>query len=367
MHPLALVGLILALIHFTVPLTYYWHLKRRYLHKPWNLKLDPNYRPKVTVIVPTYNEAELIEKKLDNIAEQEYPRDKLEVIVVDSASNDGTPEKVREWSKKHPELNLKLITEPVRKGKAYALNTALKHSQGEIVVITDADSFWPDRRTLLETVKWLSDPTVGAVSCIKTPANQRGIEDTYRQYYNTLRILESKAWSTPVFHGELAAYKKKLLEEIGGFPTDLGADDSHTATQIALRDYRAITPETLKCVELIPKKSYHSWRIRRAQHLIQHFAKTLRTKHRTPKQFKKILAIETWLHLANPWTLITATATLITTAIAGSMLASLLLAIGALLLIYKPYRTWITTQLHLALATIRNLWTKELAWSKQNK
>ena len=141
MHPLALVGLILALIHFTVPLTYYCYLKRKYLHKPWNLKLNPSYKPKVTVIVPTYNEAKLIEKKLDNIAEQEYPRNKLEVIVVDSASTDKTPEKVREWVGKHPELNLKLIVEPVRKGKAHALNTALKHSQGEIVVIIDVDSF----------------------------------------------------------------------------------------------------------------------------------------------------------------------------------------------------------------------------------
>ena len=139
--PLDLAALVLATLHFSVPLAYYWHLKRKYLHRPWNLKLNPNYKPKVTVIVPTYNEAKLIEKKLDNIAEQEYPRDKLEVIVVDSASTDKTPEKVREWVGKHPELNLKLIVEPVRKGKAHALNTALKHSQGEIVVIIDVDSF----------------------------------------------------------------------------------------------------------------------------------------------------------------------------------------------------------------------------------
>ena len=102
---LMLIGLALALVHFTIPLAYYLYLERRYLHKPWNLRLDPGYRPKVTVVVPTYNEAELIEGKLDNIAEQEYPRDKLEVIVVDSASTDGTPEKVREWAKRHPELD----------------------------------------------------------------------------------------------------------------------------------------------------------------------------------------------------------------------------------------------------------------------
>ena len=367
MHILTLIGLALALTHFIVPLAYYWYLKRRYLHTPWDLRLDPGYRPRVTVIVPTYNEAMLIERKLDNIAEQEYPRDKLEIIVVDSASSDGTPEKVKEWAKRHPELNLRLVVESVRRSKAYALNTALGYSQGEIVVITDVDSFWSSRRTLLETVKWFSDSVVGAVSCIKKPADGRGVEDAYRQYYNLLRVLESKAWSTPVFHGELAAYRRRLLEEIGGFPIDIGADDSHTATLIALKGYRAITPETLQCIELVPRKGYHSWRIRRAQHLLQHFTKILRIRHGTPKPFKKILAVETWLHLVNPWILIAATTTLITAAIAGSITATLPLLLGTLLLAYRPYRTWISTQLYLATATVRNLWTKELAWNKQGK
>lgn len=65
---LAFIGLVLALIHFTIPLAYYYYLKKKWLNKPWNLKLNPNYRPKITVVVPTYNETELIEKKLNNIA-----------------------------------------------------------------------------------------------------------------------------------------------------------------------------------------------------------------------------------------------------------------------------------------------------------
>jgi len=54
---LELVALALAGIHFGVPLAYYFYLKRAYLNKPWNVKVDENYRPRVTVIVPTYNEA----------------------------------------------------------------------------------------------------------------------------------------------------------------------------------------------------------------------------------------------------------------------------------------------------------------------
>ena len=368
---LDIIALILAAIHFGIPLAYYYYMKIKYLNKPWNIKINPNYKPKITIIIPTYNEAKFIQQKLDNIHEQDYPREKLEVIVIDSASTDGTPELVKQWTQKHPEINLKLIQEPERRGKAHALNHALKHvaEDTEIVIITDTDAFWPDKNTLRKVAKYLSDPQVGAVSCIKKPTGTKTtIEENYRQYYNVLRIAESKAYSTPIFHGELAAYKKKHLLEIGGFPTDIGADDSHTATKIALQGHRAITPEDLICTEAIPSQGYFSWRIRRAQHLIQHFTKTLKTKPKTPKPLKKILKTETYLHLINPWILLTTTLLLLTSlTLYKSLPALTLLLLGITLLAYKPYRTWIHQQLALIIATIRNLHTKELIWTKQTK
>ncbi|RLG78824.1 MAG: glycosyltransferase family 2 protein, partial [Thermoprotei archaeon] len=364
-----LLALTLASIHFGTPLLYYYHLKRRYLNKPWNIKTDENYKPKVTIIVPTYNEAKLIEKKLDNIYEQEYPRDKLEVIVIDSASTDGTPELVRRWMKKRPDIDLKLITENERRGKAYALNHALKHATGEIAIITDVDALWPNK-TLMKSLKWFADPIVGAVSCLKKPvgSNVKGIEKYYRQYYNILRVAESKAHSTPIFHGELAAFRRSLLEKLSGFPTDLGADDSHTATQIALMRYRAIIPEDLWVEEIVPNENYFWWRIRRAQHLIQHFARTLREIRQAPMKFRKILAIESFLHLANPFLLLVATILLIvSTLITYSLTALSILALGAILLTIKQYRIWTIQQLYLIVASLRNLWSKEIVWSKQVK
>jgi len=366
---LDIVALALVAIHFGVPLMYYYWCKK-WLPKPWNIKTDPNYRPRVTVIVPTYNEAKLIEKKLDNIYEQKYPRDKMEVIVIDSASTDETPEKVKQWASKHPDLNLKLIQEPERRGKAHALNTALRHTTGDKVIITDVDAWWTSRNTLNETMKWLADPIVGAVSCLKKPATPglAGIEEGYRKYYNTLRLVESKVWSTPIFHGELAAFKKNLLHKLGGFPTHIGADDSHTATRIALAGYRAVMPENVLCIETIPRRNYHAWRIRRAQHLIQHFTKTLRMLRQASKNFRQILVIESFLHLVNPYILLaTIILLLVSILIMESITALIILALGIAMLIIKPYRTWITSQLYLIMAGLRNLWTKEIIWSKQTK
>ncbi len=361
-------ALALGIIHFGVPLGYYIYMKR-YLSKPWNVEIDESYKAYVTVILPTYNEAGIIWKKLDNLYQQDYPKELFEVIVIDGASSDGTAEIVKKWSSEHEDISLKLIEESERKGKAHALNHALKHSKGEVIVIADADAFWP-KNALLEAIKWFSDPKVGAVSCLKNPtsAGPVSIEEGYRQYYNALRVAESKVYATPIFHGELAAFRKSLLEKLNGFPVDIGADDSHTATRIALMGYRAITPENLVVEEIVPSRDYSWWRVRRAQHLIQHFVKALKIKGQKPKEFKKILAVESFLHIINPFLLLASTIALTTSiVVTHSFLALGILALGAALLYMKRYRTWIVQQFYLLTATLRNLRSREIVWSKQIK
>jgi cellulose synthase/poly-beta-1,6-N-acetylglucosamine synthase-like glycosyltransferase len=359
----------LALMHFGFPLTYYCYLKKLWLNKPWSVRGDSEYKPRVSIIVPTYNEANLVKQKLDNIASQDYPKELVEIIIVDSASTDGTLEVVKEWIAGHRDVEAKLIEENVRRGKAHALNKALEVAMGEVVVTTDVDSTWPSRDTLASALSWFSYPLVGAVTCLKIPAGESfaGVERGYRDLYNVVRLCESKKYSTPVFHGELAAFRRDLLVQLGGFPTDIGADDSHTATLIALKGYRAIAVDNVICRELVPGKGYHMWRIRRAQHLIQHFTKAMKLLPKAPREFKPILLAETWLHLFNPWLLLVATTILLYKALTGALLAIALLVAGTALLLFKPYRTWVATQAYLVTASIRNLWTKEIAWEKQEK
>ena len=132
-----------ALAHFSLPLAYYTYLRVRWLGRPWGIGKDPSYRPRVTVVVPTYNEADLIRRKLDNIASQDYPRELMEVIVIDSASTDGTPEIVRGWMKSRRDFKVLLVEEGVRRGMVHALNYALRFvpSDSEVVIFTDVDSF----------------------------------------------------------------------------------------------------------------------------------------------------------------------------------------------------------------------------------
>jgi len=67
------VALALTSIHLSVPLLYYLYLKR-WFSKPWGIEVDYSYKPRVSIAIPTYNEARFIERKLNNIYEQDYPR-----------------------------------------------------------------------------------------------------------------------------------------------------------------------------------------------------------------------------------------------------------------------------------------------------
>lgn len=320
------------------------------------------------MVIPTHNEAGLIEKKLDDVARQDYPRERLVVVVVDSASSDGTPERVLEWSRARG-AGVILLREPTRLGKSRALNNVLRSlgREVEVVVVTDADSYWPDPGTLARAVSYLSDPSVGAVSCLKRPVGGGVVEGVYRDFYNTVRLAESSVFATPVFHGELAVFRRSLLEELGGFPEDIGADDSHTATLVAVRGYRAITPGDIWCTELVPGRGYLRWRVRRAQHLVQHFARSLLMIPEAPGPFRKVLVLETYLHLVSPWLLVLSAALLLASAASGSILALAVLVLGTALLVVRPYRTWVVQQVILVLAALRNIVTRELVWEKEEK
>ena len=355
-------------LHFGVPLVYYQYLKRRWFNKPWNLRRDLTYTPRVTIIVPTYNEAELIEKKLDNLYEQDYPKDKLEIIVVDSASTDGTPDRVREWASKHPDIKLRLLEEPIRRGMVPALNYALKHvpEDTEIVVFTDADAFW-ERDSLRKVVSYFADPGVGAVTTLIAPLQERGIEETYRNYYNIVRVAESKIHSTPVHNGALVAFRKKLLDMIGGLPTYTGNDDSTPASLIAFAGYRAIQIDDTIVREPV-RQDQVKRKIRRAQHIILHFLYTKKYAKKLgiyrKSVFDRIWKIESYLHLANPWLLPATIVLLVASAVTRSILALSLLALGLGLLAYRPFSTWLTNQFYLVIAALRNLKTREIAWTK---
>ena len=103
--------------------------------------LDPSFRPKISIIIPVWNESaeegRRLRKTLDSILNSNYPKDKLEIIVVNDGSTDNSLQIVKLYQKK----GVKVISHKKSHGKTYAINQGMKIATGELVAGLDADSF----------------------------------------------------------------------------------------------------------------------------------------------------------------------------------------------------------------------------------
>ncbi len=114
--------------------------------------------PMVTLIIAAYNEENVIDEKVKNSFQLDYPTDKLEIIIVSDGSSDRTPEIVSKYKDK----GVVSLFHPERRGKTAALNRAVSESHGEIVVFSDANSMYePNAIQLL--IRNFHDSSVGGV------------------------------------------------------------------------------------------------------------------------------------------------------------------------------------------------------------
>ena len=143
---------------------------RRFFAKPWQLKYNEHFAPTVTVIVPMHNEGKVIQLKMENLVRLSYPKEKMQIIIVNDGSTDDSVEKVFEFQKTNSAVAIQLLNNPGPRGKTNGLNFALQNSTSEIVVVSDADCFL-NQETLNVAVKFLSDPSVGAVTGLERLLN----------------------------------------------------------------------------------------------------------------------------------------------------------------------------------------------------
>jgi len=124
---------------------------------PLNKKIA--FFPSLSIIIPTYNEESVIEQKIKNTLQVDYPKDRLEIILIDSKSTDETVEIAQKYSE------ITVIQEEKRWGKSHAINVALEHVSGDIVLLTDADCLI-SQDALKIAMSNFYDQSVGAVAAI---------------------------------------------------------------------------------------------------------------------------------------------------------------------------------------------------------
>jgi len=261
----------LSILFFGTYFTYFVYLKS-HASKPWNIQIDRNYQPTVSILIPAHNEERNITSKMENVMKIDYPKDNTEIVLVDDASTDGTLNEAYDFVNTHPDFPLKIVKQTLWKGKSTALNEALKTITHDIVIVTDADASWSSD-ILLKALPYLSDPKVGAITGRVTPSNIDSnwvtkAEDNYLGLMSMVRLGESKIHSTIRFEGCFCAFKRNSFDE---FDTKSGADDSGTALKVIQNNFRAIlVPEAVTFVDAPHNlKLRVRTKLRRATHLTE--------------------------------------------------------------------------------------------------
>lgn len=189
--------------------------------------------PKISLVIPAYNEKEYLQIKVWNSMTLHYPEDKLEIVFVTDGSNDGTPCLLRQYPQ------VRVLHQDARKGKIAAMNRAMKLIENPIVVFSDANTILHPK-TLLEIAKHYYDPKVGAVAGEKrihakaTDEASGAGEGIYWRYESKLKQMDSALYSVVGAAGELFSIRKELFEEV---PGDAILDDFIISLRVAQKGY----------------------------------------------------------------------------------------------------------------------------------
>ncbi len=236
--------------------------------------IDKDYTPGVTIIIPCFNEEEWIRRTILSCVNQDYPIEKLEVIVVDDCSNDHSVEKIKETIEDLKRENVhydienrvSYLVQPQNAGKRDALCAGVKHAKHELIVFVDSDSFL-DPFAIRNLVQPFKDPKMGGVAGRTDVANTYTNSLTKMQsvrYYIAFRVMKAaEAYFDGVtcLSGPLSCYRKQIIidnmdawlnQKFLGQKATFG--DDRAMTNFVLRHHRTSYQDTAICSTIVPNK-----------------------------------------------------------------------------------------------------------------
>ncbi len=215
--------------------------------------------PKVTIQLPIYNERYVIERLVDAISNFDYPRDLLDVQVLDD-STDETREVARACVERYAALGLSIvhIHRTNREGfKAGALENGLKTAQGEFVAIFDAD-FLPAPDFLRRTIPYFQDPRLGMLQARWTYLNsdyslltevETILLDGHFVIEHGARARRGTFFN---FNGTAGVWRRKAIEEAGGWEHDTLTEDTDLSYRAQLRGWQFLYVPEIECASELP-------------------------------------------------------------------------------------------------------------------
>ncbi len=197
--------------------------------------------PPVSILIPAYNEAEVIGHAIESLLQLDYPT--YEVIVVDDGSTDDTLEVARHWEGEASGVEVRVLTKR-NGGKASALNAGIARSKYPFVMCMDADS-WVDPGSLKAAMPHFRDAAVGAVAGNVKVANRENLLTRlqaleYIEGLNMPRRAQGFIAAVNIVPGPVGVFRREALEEVGGYDTDTFAEDADLTLQLITSGWKII-------------------------------------------------------------------------------------------------------------------------------
>lgn len=193
----------------------------------------PEELPEVTLFITAYNEEQVVDEKMQNCRELDYPKEKFKIVWVTDGSCDATNERL----KAYPDATV--YYSAGRMGKTAAMNRGIKFVTTPIVIFTDANTFIHPQ-AVREMVRCFNNPKVGCVAGEKRihmhtkDGAATGGEGMYWKYESFLKKLDAQLHSAVGAAGELFAIRTALYEQM---PNDTLLDDFVLSLRIAMKKY----------------------------------------------------------------------------------------------------------------------------------
>lgn len=206
-------------------------------HRPGPAIRRDDITPDVTAVVAVRNGAAWLAAKLDSLLHQDYPRERLEILVVSDGSTDDTARLAADYARRDPRISLLQVPHG---GKAAALNAAVPRATGELLLLTDVrQPLAPD--CVREIVRSFADPTVAVVSGelrIRGAGGAPTMPSTYWRLETSLRHALASVDSTLGATGPIYAVRRSNFRPI---PPGLILDDMYLPLGAFFDGYRLVT------------------------------------------------------------------------------------------------------------------------------
>ncbi len=208
--------------------------------------------PRVSVIIPAYNEEESIERTIKSIVKSNYPKGLLEVLVVDDGSKDKTFEKAKKL-----ESDIVRVFSKKNGGKASALNFAIKRARGKIIFTMDADTF-VEPKSLKNMVKYFKDGEIMSVTPSIITYKPKSVWQRVQQieYVFGLFLRKTFAFLNAIYitPGAFSAYRKIFFEKHGDFDENNITEDLEMSLRIQYHGYSIENSTTSPAYTISPSR-----------------------------------------------------------------------------------------------------------------